>query len=328
LDGKISEASQWSSPNTKTFSISTEKLGITEELEKLAKEILSQKKNPNRALTRHLDSNLPAINYFQAPKLDDAHRSAGLHLGDRFSHIPNEELEKEVKLRQTAWSACKLAEAFETTFQALNVIPKMSAIHSIQDRDIKIQQIADFVSYARKLATDHALGLTRKALSQKASIRFDALKRLHPPIIKERLLKSDLLQPTLFGEEEFKAADSMASQTVHFSERGRQQQRDYKPKFAQKRPQQSQDNTQRKKSRPYNPAPPSKDWSAGQRQGSSSSKQTTQNPQVRNTQQKRPDQSKAASNLQPQTQPQQARGNSYSWQRPRSPPNPFKKSSV
>jgi len=310
LDGKISEASQWSSPNPKTFSISTEKLGLSEDLEKLANDILCQRKSTNRQATKlNLDS------------------------------IPNEEYEKEAQLRQTAWSACKVAEALETTLQSLNVIPKMSALHSIQDRDLKIQQIAEFVAYAKKLATEHALTLTKKALNQKAAIRYDALKKLQPPLIKEKLLKSDLLQPSLFGEEEFRAADVMASQTVHFAERPRQQSREWRPQ-AQKRPYQEYDNAQRKKSRPNNPAPPSRDprtqHSSPPRHHSSNTQQQPKTQTQRKTSNDRPShqgqqghqnqQGHRGQQGQQNHQPQQARSQ-FSWQRNNNPPNPFRKSS-
>lgn len=80
----------------------------------------------------------------------------------------------------------------------------------------KISNINDFIGYSKQIAHELALSLSREALSHKASMRYETVARVQPPIIKEKLLKSSLIQDSLFGREEFSSADSMASQAVHF----------------------------------------------------------------------------------------------------------------
>jgi len=155
---------------------------------------------------------LEIVKYFQGPKLDNSHNSDGLHLGNRFGFLKTEDIEKEATLRNNAWTACKLVESLEATKKSLKMIPKMSLIHSQQDRDEKISDIAEFVEYSQKIASQLAMSLTKKALSHKAAIRYETINRVQPPIIKDKLMKSDLLQPLLFGREEFSAADNIASQ--------------------------------------------------------------------------------------------------------------------
>lgn len=246
LDGKLAETTGWNRPNAKTFTIKTEQFSLTQELETLSKDVLTCKRSTPKGNTKFdLDSNLDVIKYFQGARLDNGHNSDGLHLGNKLGYLKSDDIEKEANLRSDAWSACKLVEALEVTQKCLRMIPKMSLIHSQQDRDEKIYDIAEFVEYTQKSAKQLAMNLSKKALSHKASMRFDTLSKIQPPIIKDKLMKSDLLQPVLFGKDEFSAADNMAAQTVHFRNP------DQRNQYSQKRPNTDySDPSVRKKTRP------------------------------------------------------------------------------
>lgn len=248
LDGRISESTGWHTPNSKNFSIKTDKCYLSGELERVEREVLGGKKGVSKSQPKlWLDSENKFLKYLQGPKLTNEHNHKALHLGKSLKNINSEEVEAEYSLRQTSATACKITEALETIQKALEVIPKMSVIHSIQDRDEKIKQVGLFVEYTKQIASNHAINLTKKALSYKAATRENVARFVSPIMIKDKLTKSNLLETTLINQEDLAAADSMASQTAYLKTES-QTNRGNRPFF--KRPFPDSDPTIRKKTRP------------------------------------------------------------------------------
>ena len=255
LDSKLTHETGWHDPNAKESSVKVDKFTMSEDIELLSRDILSLR----RQQTKPKGGKLELLNesnyarYFQGPKLTNDHNSEGLHLGNKLGYLRSADIEKEFSLRQRAWSACKVAETLEVAQSALSLIPQMSIVHSLQDRDEKITNISNFIGYSKQIAHQLALSLSREALTHKASMRYDTVAKVQPPIIKEKLLKSSLLQDSLFGKEEFSSADSMASQAVHFQG----QHQSYRPQT--KRPiAKPYDPSVRKRSKPQLPIAHSK----------------------------------------------------------------------